>query len=106
MNARGREVLRAAALRGQRQAFDAWQDPEGGRCAIIELAVQAAARRARYDVVTHEEMTVEYGLTGRAVCCGVDLSEISLVRHLNDQHRLDFLGIAAKMPESPEEGGA
>jgi hypothetical protein len=99
MNERGREALRAAALAGVPQSFGILYDGKA-RCGLGVLADEAARNQVLY---TPER----YGLHSEPFCgiCGMEWrseSEAALVVHLNDTHRLDFLGIAEKMPVSEE----
>ena len=98
MNAKGREVLIAAALAGVRQVRHMEYDGEGGYCGLGVLAKAAGT--------TGLDMLDLYDLEGDMVCplCPhthmAEGPEFTMVAHLNDYHELDFLGIANKMPDT------
>ena len=107
MNEAGRNALRQAALRGVKQIIGNYSDTAGGRCALGVLA--DAHRNAMYHDFRPFGLHV---LIGACPLCGATTisgqqkfpiaAEHHLVAHMNDDHHLDFLGIAEKMPVSEE----
>lgn len=99
MNAKGVEVLTKAAMDGVRQIRGAFADADGGRCALGVLA-DAAGVTYDGDYILHGvRLQREYGLDRDTQCpeCGTRVPGYGIVSHLNDEHGIDFLGIARKL---------
>jgi hypothetical protein len=113
MNSKGREVLLRAALTGQAQAFGVMRElrPDGS-VALCAMGVLYDELRAAGIPVRDERVTIHpfgmgflgqsLGRTPRCPECRRHfdqwMNEAALVHHLNDDHRLDFIGIANKLP--------
>ena len=99
MNQHGRDVLRKAAMDGIPQIKGHIATPDG-YCAFGVL------EKAMIESSTNLWLTDLYSLSYEAVVCPVcnvsSHGESNLIMHLNDLHDMDFLGIAEKMPVSPE----
>ena len=99
MNELARQKLIEAALSGVRQIKGNYTDGRGGFCAMGVLGWADPDKNAIDHVVM---MSEQYGLIAYADCpfeCGKSrMAQRDLVIHLNDDHDLDFLGIAHKMP--------
>jgi hypothetical protein len=96
MNEKGRSVLVQAALSGVKQAFGKFIDGDK-RCAMNVLVLAHAANLdARYRTAWEE-----YDLSDDKQCCpecgDETCSEESLITHLNDVHRFDFIKIARSL---------
>lgn len=99
MNAKGVEALTKAAMDGVRQIKGAFADSEGGLCAVGVLAT-AAGLKVCPAAVDRERVASLYELADMTRCpeCGHGYAfGASLVEHLNDDHGIDFLGIARKL---------
>jgi hypothetical protein len=99
-----RERLREAAVAGVRQIHGGRLDGHGGRCAMGVLVEPHPLLKSRPlgQIIGPRSIVGDW-----AVCpmCAVMGDEEFLVIHLNDEHRLDFLGIAEKMPVSRGPNG-
>lgn len=92
MNDLARDLLRKAALDNVRQIYGAYQDDRGGYCAMgilmKSMLCSGTTLQERFDL-------------GRFTSCPFGdtkiLSEGKLIVHLNDVHKLDFIGIAEKV---------
>jgi len=98
MNAAGREALREAALSGVKQARGQMHDGYGGHCGlgVLELSMLSDSW---WDLL--ETFDLDRPVSRCHLCPAVfseHADETALVAHLNDEHFLDFLGIAEKMP--------
>lgn len=92
MNDLAREKLIQAQLRGVKQIYGNYFDERGGFCAMGILEQDTSS----YDTCS------QYGLRLTPVFCPecgekCDV-ETTLIIHLNDVHKFDFLTIARKMP--------
>jgi len=98
MNQAARDALRAAALAGVKQLRDGQvRDGRGGLCAmgvLEEAGLKLELARM------HDTRVDGCHLCGAAKQpCGWRItSEISLLCHVNNDHGLDFIGVAEKMP--------
>ena len=103
MNELARQKLIEAALSGVRQIKGRYHDDDGGRCAMGVLGVRSSEIGQQSNV---DQVCKTYGVgihsdDERLPCpgCGrMYVAEIVLIIHLNDDHDLDFLEIAHKMP--------
>ena len=109
MNRKAYDLLVAAALRGQKQAYGQYEDEDGGLCALGVLGW----RRAMPASSLEEEMQFARAcaqrvglyrspLTACPECASTRTTETNLLIHLNDDHKFDFLTIANKMPITEE----
>ena len=104
MNKLAKDILMAAAMRGQKQTYEMYEDEEG-LCALGVLGFRFnqsdAAReglKKRFALRSNVEDVAcpECGRSGEERAAAAQ--QISLLVHLNDDHRFDFLTIANKMP--------
>ena len=109
MNELGRQTLINAALRGQEQHFGSFSDGGDKLCGLGVLLHEAGARMPLNDDsidsgdwVRAQEM-YEWKSVPDNICRLCDFpgdrgySDTTFIAHLNDVHRLDFIGIAQKM---------
>jgi hypothetical protein len=102
MNEEMRETLREAALKGVRQLIGTSWDGTGAYCGLgwLQIRLGATADREMVKPVDGCHLcgaTVHTFHRGRSITTQGDL-----LVHLNNDHRLDWLGLAEKMPVDPE----
>lgn len=104
MNDRGRSVLLAAAWANRPQAFGRARDGDAiCGTALLEEALGESTALPWLNIVAEMGRVYDLGLLrGPVTCpeCGrTRLNEYVLLQHLND-HGLDWLGLANKMPDT------
>lgn len=104
MNERGREVLRQAALDGIPQVTGSYHTMDAycgvgvlgkamgldlSACTYMELNAALAKINIHFDLVQD--------WTECPLCLEITADQMILITHLNDTHKLDFLGLANKL---------
>jgi hypothetical protein len=111
MNERAANALIEAAMKGVRQVQGVVDDGRGGRCALgvmLEAEYGTPSWKEQEGHHRYPESFTRFGMSPDPQTCPAcdrtTKNEAFLIAHLNNDHEMDFVGIARKL--GPHDGDA